>query len=178
MKDKDYEQLATKVMLSALEGIKAQISKAYDKGYEDGKADRPCIDTEEAKEKAYNRGLTDMLEAVNWLRNLNGDDIERMFGGVRNISDVLYSYSTSKIIEKYNEFQKQVNEIKVGDEVRDNVYGHIGVVITDKPSNLDQISVWFPDYSHVQLIAIDNLIKTNKHYPQIAEVLKEMRSRK
>lgn len=172
---KDFEQKICDVMNNTRNELIFQLNKAYNKGYKDGKADKPCIDTEEVEKKAYNRGLTDMLKAVNWLRNLSRDDIERMFGGVRNVSDVLYSYSSFKIIEKYNEFQKQANDIKAGDEVRDDVYGHIGVVMTDKPSNLNQISVWFPDYSHVQLIAIDNLIKTGKHYSQISEVQKELR---
>ena len=84
MKDKDYEQLATKIMMNALEGVKAQIRKAYDKsykdgyvagydqgyddglkdGHEDGKADTPFTDTEEAENKAYNRGLNDAWDAA------------------------------------------------------------------------------------------------------------------
>lgn len=32
MKDKDYEQMASKIMINALKGVKAQIHKAYNKG--------------------------------------------------------------------------------------------------------------------------------------------------
>ena len=36
---KEYEQIVKNIMMTALEGVKAQIRKAYDKGYKDGKAE-------------------------------------------------------------------------------------------------------------------------------------------
>ncbi len=61
---KDYEQRATAIIMNTIEGVKAQIRKAYNKGYKDGKADTPFTDTEEAEEKAYNRGLNDAWKAA------------------------------------------------------------------------------------------------------------------
>ena len=182
MKDKDYEQLATKIMINALEGVKAQIRKAYDRGYKDGQAATPFTDTEEAENKAYNRGLNEAWKAA---KKIHDGQIPYEVFGLDKIGNGL-SYASplnwgetitaQEVIAKIKEYEdKQDAEIKVGDEVKD-FYNHIGVVITDEPSQGSEfISVLFTNQSHVQLYPVKELIKTGKHYPQIAEVMKELR---
>jgi len=182
MKDKDYEQLATNIMMTALGGVKAQIRKAYDKGYKDGKADTPFTDTEEAEEKAYNRGLNDAWECARKLVHprLGGyteEQKQRIFGEYVSSDSILQNFSASEAITKIKEYedkQKQDAEIKVGDEVTTK-RGSKGIVITDIPSALGDISVWLSTCTHVQLYPKDKLTRTGRTFPQIAEVLAELR---
>lgn len=67
MKDKDYKRIEHMRNLND-SLIWERMKRCYDFGYEDGKADTPFTDTEEAEEKAYNRGLADMLEAAKSMR--------------------------------------------------------------------------------------------------------------
>lgn len=178
---KEYEQRATKIIMNTVEGVKAQIRKAYNKGYKDGKADTPFTDTEEAEKKAYNRGLVDMFEAFKSMRMMTADDLEEVFG-LRFIGDILVNLSPSKIISKYHAFKSQIkeletSEIKVGDEVRligsnpqtdDCDYG----ICTKTKS--ETIYVMRKDGS----VGEENKaewIKTSRTFPQIAEVLAELR---
>lgn len=183
MKDKDYEQVATKVMMNALEGLKAQISKAYNKGYKDGIADTPFTETEEAEKKAYNRGLNDAWEAARKIHD--GQIPYEVFGLDKNGNGFTYAsplnwgetITAQEVIAKIKEYedkQKQDAEIKVGDEVIGE-FGNKGIVITNVPSPLGDVSVWFSNQTHVQLYPVKNLSKTGRHFDAIAEVLAELR---
>lgn len=104
---KDYEQRATAIIMNTIEGVKAQIRKAYNKGYEDGKADTPFTDTEEAEKKAYNRGLNEAWEVV---RKIIEDVVD---GGYS--SDVLreiFGVSTVQTIFKLNTAPEAIAKIK------------------------------------------------------------------
>ena len=183
---KDYKALRSPK--DTMEYVIEDVFEAgYKQGYEDGKADTPFTDTEEAEKKAYNRGLNEAWDAARKIHD--GQIPYEVFGLDKTGNGFTYAsplnwgenITAQEAIDKikaYEEKQDEASKIKAGDEVRDDVYGHIGVVITDKPSNLDQISVWFPDYSHVQLIDINHLIKMDRNFPQIAEVLKELRGAK
>ena len=178
MKDKYYEELATKIMMNALEGFKAQIRKAYDKGYKDGKADTPFTDTEETEEKAYNRGLNDAWEVI---KNITKDDsvggysikmMQELFGRTC-VYDITHNYTPAEALAKikaYEDKQKQDTEIKVGDEVKDS-YDDIGIVtyICDE----DNVIVIYSGQTMMRM-SICELHKTGRTFPQIAEVLKEM----
>lgn len=180
MKDKDYEQLATKIMMNALEGVKAQIRKAYDKGYKDGKADTPFTDTEEAENKAYNRGLNTAWELVKRIEStpedggLTNQQIEDVFGQYWSSYELYKSFSVDEamgLMKRYEDKRKQDAEIKVGDEVRGIDSGKRAVILDKK-------------YGLYRALAFDGIIhegteeaftKTGRTFPEIAEVLKEMR---
>lgn len=136
---------------------------------------------EDVKKAEYNRGLADMLEAVKSMRIMTADDLEEVFG-LRFIGDIFVNLSPSKIISKYHAFKAQIKEledtkIKVGDEVRiigsnpetdDCDYGictktkseTIYVMRNDGSVGEENKTEWY---------------KTGRHFPQIAEVLAEMR---
>lgn len=175
---KEYEQRATKIIMNTVEGVKAQIRKAYNKGYEDGKADTPFTDTEEAEKKAYNRGLADMLEAAKSMRMMTGDELEVVFG-LHYIGDIFVNLSPSKIVSKYHAFKAQIKEledaeIKVGDEVYSDAFDDKGIVThitTDKVSCVCIICNGFT----MMKVGLCGLHKTGRHFDQIAEVLAELR---
>lgn len=171
---KNYEILATKIMINALEGVKAQIRKAYDKGYKDGKADTPFTDTEEAEKKAYNRGLNDAWDAAKWLYNNPIDLEEDIFNC--DIWEIYSKYTAQEVVHKikaYEDKQKQDAEIKVGDEIvySDGIKG----VVVGISNTVGQISVLNNKYDVPQLLVKNRAKKTGRTFPQIAEALAELR---
>jgi uncharacterized Zn finger protein (UPF0148 family) len=175
MKDKDYEQRATAIIMNTIEGVKAQIRKAYNKGYEDGKADTPFTDTEEAENKAYNRGLNDAWDIAKKIMRMDIVEKDAVFAEFgRATYSVILDLSASEAIAKikaYEDKQKQDAEIKVGDEVTHD--GAKFILL-----NIDsQTSVYCLDKRGRTPIfaSIHNLTKTGRHFPQIAEVLAGLR---
>lgn len=159
-----------------------ELASYIDKGIPIPEGHEKIVD--EVEEKAYNRGLNEAWDAARKIHD--GQIPYEVFGldktgngftyaSPLNWGENITAQEAIAKIKAYEEKQDETSKIKAGDEVRDVLYGHIGVVITDKPTTYDQISVWFPYYSHVQLVAIDNLIKTGKHYSQISEVQEELR---
>lgn len=108
---KDYEQRATAIIMNTVEGVKAQIRKAYNRGYEDGKADTPFTDTEEAEKKAYEKGLNDAWEAARKIEHPNGYfcNIREVFGEESAFS-VLLNMTASEAIQKIKEYEEKQTE--------------------------------------------------------------------
>jgi len=181
---KDYEQRATAIIMNTIEGVKAQIRKAYNKGYKDGKADTPFTDTKDAEEKAYNRDLSDVWDAVRKIIEdvVDGgysSDVLREIFGVSTVQAVFKLNTAPEVIAKikaYEDKQKQDAEIKVGDEVITKYKDH-AVAVRDtyyvgedrEPFTL----IWFG--THMSSCRVNELSKTGRHFPQITEVLKELR---
>lgn len=183
----DYEKIATKTMINALEGVKAQIRKAYDKGYKDGTkeklANAMIYDHEEAEKKAYDKGLSDAWDLVKRIEStpedggLTNKQIVEVFGQYWSSFELYRAFSVEEamdLMKAYEDKQKQDAEIKVGDEVKSD-FGNRGVVITNEPDLNGVISVLFETCSHVQLYPKDKLTRTGRTFSQIAEVLKELR---
>ena len=104
---KEYEQKIYNIINNAEEDVIFQAHQAYKQGYEDGKAATPFTDTEEAEEKAYNRGLNDAWDVT---RKIIEDVID---GGYS--SDVLreiFGVSTVQTIFKLNTASKAIAKIK------------------------------------------------------------------
>jgi hypothetical protein len=180
MKDKDYEQRATAIIMNTIEGVKAQIRKAYNKGYKDGKADTPFTDTEEAEEKAYNRGLNDAWDAAKKIHD--GQISYEVFGLDKTGNGLSYAsplnwgetITAQEVIAKikaYEDKQKQDAEIKVGDEVRGIDSGKRAVILGKK-------------YGLYRALTFDGIIhegteeaftKTGRTFPQIIEVLTKIK---
>lgn len=121
MEVKEREKLATKIMMNALEGVKAQIRKAYDKGYKDGKADTPFTDTEEAENKAYNRGLNDAWDAARKLvHRINGGytETEKKIIFDNSASDsILLNYTAAEVITRIKVYEDK----QIEDEEKDTI---------------------------------------------------------
>lgn len=157
-----------------------RMKRCYDYGYEDGKADTPFTDTEEAEEKAYNRGLNDAWEVARKLVHprLGGyteEQKHRIFVQYISSDSILQNFSASEAIAKikaYEDKQKQDAEIKVGDEVIVQV-DRIGFV-TGFDVLFDRVYVTTKD-GWSDAFGRSFVKKTGRTFPQIAEVLKEMR---
>lgn len=185
---KDYEEKALNIVDSIKFNIMAQLNKAYKSGYEDAKSElgKNAIDlAHEESNRAYQQGLADAWEAA---RKIILDKKGDTGLSLRELVQIFNTASTDKIlkentaseaianIKEYEEQQKQ-DAIQVGDEVTTR-FGKKGVVITNVPCEDGNICVWFPTCTHVQMYPVKDLSKTGRTFPQIAEVLKEMRGDK
>lgn len=97
----------------------------YDQGYEDGKADTPFTDTEEAENKAYNRGLNDVWKVIKKITDDERDGgypikmLNELFGSTV-VYNIVHDYTPKEALAKIKEYenkQKQDAEIKIGYEV-------------------------------------------------------------
>ena len=99
-----------------------RMKRCYDYGYEDGKADTPFADTEEAEKTAYERGLNEAWECAKKISipeyegGMSVKALQSIFGKVREIFNHTALEAIAKIKE-YEDKQKQDAEIKVGYEV-------------------------------------------------------------
>lgn len=106
-------------------GIQILRENERKQGYEDGKADTPFTDTEEAEKRAYEQGLKEAWECARKLMlssdcdgGMERKDINEIFGVSEYyaLKDFTASEAIAKIRE-YEEKQKIDDEIKVGYEV-------------------------------------------------------------
>jgi len=173
---KEYEQ-------AYKQGHKRGYAEGYEigkqDGYEDGKADTPFTDTEE---KAYNRGLNDAWEVIKKITkddSVGGYSIEMMqeLFGWTCVYDITHNYTPEEAIAKikaYEEQQKQDAEIKVGDEVYSDAFDDKGIVTHITADKVACVCI-ICNGSTMMKVGTIGLHKTGRHFPQIAEVLKELR---
>lgn len=153
--------------------------KGYAEGYADGKADTPFTDTEEAEKRAYEKGLNESWECARKMCCMKPEERLLAFDVSGNHLAILSDLTAPKAIEKLKAFEQKQKckqtkdaEIKVGDEVYSDDFDDNGIVshITEDGNCVAIIS----SGSSMMKVNIHNLYKTGRHFPQIAEVLKQM----
>lgn len=168
---KDYN--AIEWMITESQSIlQNRLYVAYDKGYEHGLKDN--------SEEAYQKGLDDAWECARKILNAVVPYDCWNMGGYNHISHAIKCYSASEAIEKirqYEEQKKAEEEIKVGDEVIFNRDAPFKVIVTcvkhsgGKPLDYTVMAnnglMW--DY-----VKPNEITKTGRSFPQIAEVLKQL----
>ena len=152
---------------------RASYEEAYQKGYEVG--------SHEATTLEYQQGLDDAWEAARTIvRNTSlndwksvGVDIGEWDG---DESEALNRYSVSEVIEILKKMGKpNPDEIKVGDEVE--AYSGRAIVFgtfTDTKGN-KFCRYWYPSDDSFNKNKTENLKRTGRHFPQVAELLKAMK---
>lgn len=144
--------------------------EAYDKGFEDGK--ELCPVPEVCHENAYQRGLNDAWEAARKIAHLALWYDYRTETGKLNVCarDVLDYFSASEAIEKIRQYEREQEEIKVGNEV--NGKGGRGT-ITKISDDGDHFNVMWENGS-TGYYMIGDFKKTGRNFPEIIEVLRKM----
>lgn len=159
---KDGSDYQYKIDSDTLTSLVNEQTKCYQNGYADGKM---------AYEDDYDRGLSDMYEAVCLIlmpthkRGLTDDEINHIFG-TRIISNIFEMYEAADIIRMIKEYQE---EIRVGDEVKiisDGIYG----VVTNADYK-DNIYLIFSDGSTCGGFESNGLQKTGNKF-HIQDILK------
>lgn len=181
---KDYKNPIYATMKMARANLSRIADNIYQQGYEAGKAATPFTDTEEAEDKAYNRGLNDAWEVIKKITkddSVGGYSIEMMqeLFGQTCVYDITHNYTPEEAIAKIREYEnkeKQDAEIKVGDEVITKYKDHAVAVRDTYYLGADKepfTLIWFG--THMSSCPVNELTKTGRTFPQIAEVLAEMR---
>lgn len=129
----------------------------------------------EQEMKAYEDGLKEAWEAARTIVDCKVPyDFWELSSG-QSMLAVLRHYSAKGAIEKIREYeeeqQKKAAEIKIGDEVTDND-GWKGVVTFISPN--DRYLVVTLQDGNALRWKKESFKKTGRHFPQIAEVLKQM----
>ena len=94
----------------------AGIELAYNSGYEQGKADTPFTDTEQAEELAYQRGLNDAWECARKIRNMDIVEKDAIFAELGKATwQVIDELSPSDAIAKIKEYEQKKPIIEVNE---------------------------------------------------------------
>lgn len=145
-----------------------RMREAFDKGFEQGLKDN--------SDEAYQRGSDDAWEAAGKIYVMFYKDIEKIFGKPSGYY-VYLEFSASEAIAKIKAYEEQKKaeeeKIKVGDEVVGQ-FGFRGVVVgIDLPSN--RATILSTKYTVPQMYPLNDISrKIGRHFPQIAEVLKQL----
>jgi len=142
--------------------------EAYDKGYDDA-TEEIGSDEQTIADKAYKHGLSDAWEAARKVDHMSDEDIKNIFGC--GFSAVFETIGASEAIEKIRQYEREKEEIKVGDEVIATSGKAVIVSIND---NKDRARYIYPD-STLGFDNICNLSKTGRHFPEVSEVLEKIR---
>lgn len=128
-----------------------------------------------ALDESYQQGLDDAWNATKQLiaKWVNGDD--DVFGD-KSIDEFIETFSASEAIAKLREYEQQkADEIKVGDEVE--AYSGRAIVFgtfTDAKGG-KFCRYWYPSDDSFNKGKTENLKKTGRHFPQVAELLNAMK---
>ena len=135
----------------------ALYDEARDRGYKEGQA------------RGYQEGLDDAWDAARWIADRPYAEGEKVFGVAG--WHIIEKFTASEAIEKIRAYEQGQEEIKVGDEVK----APFGKAIIFKIDNENDAytyvyadGAWGWDHE-------ENISKTGKHFPEIAEVLQKMK---
>ena len=126
------------------------------------------IKSERERDAVYQKGLNDAWEAarkIETMTNLECCDAFQVSDGF-----ILNQTTASEAIEKLKAYEQQ-NEIRVGDEVVwEGDKGVVTKIVTDGKTflMLDAYGGW------LLRIKKQEAVKTGRHFPQVAELLKQM----
>lgn len=174
-----------KAIKDAMNSIENRIRHVYNQGYNDGVNYGIEIGRDFEKAGEYGCGLEDAWECARKMMLSDEDggialsDIMKIFGMTQY--SAIKRFSASEAIAKikeYEEKQKPVEdaEIKVGDEV---IYcgggAHDGVIGVVLGTEKEWVGVRFKSSWNCVGICKDKLTKTGRHFPQIEEVLEQLK---
>ena len=152
--------------------IRDELEKqAYQRGYKEA-YDTAYADAEEiyesGKRAMYQKGLKDAWEAARKIFSMDGEERETLLGNCF-FKDVLENISASEAVEKIRQYEQEKEKIKVGDEVISPDGKGVVTEISDRI-----VRIMYPSGSGY-IIKPEELTKTGKHFPEIAEVLAKMK---
>ena len=174
-----------KETISQTEGLCKEVANcirnAYDRGYKQGQKDMEQ-DTMAVLENGKMIGREEAWECAKKIA-LRKDEARNAFRDIAPVK-VFEEYSASEAIAKIKEYEdkhskKQTDEIKIGDEViylndGDSSDGYKGIVIGFDGKGYYNVKL-YKEWSSWAILLGTYLIKTGKHFDQIAEVLEQLK---
>lgn len=168
-------------------GIVNSVQLAYERGVKDGEERREAKALKNIAEYSqsrfqdgYERGLNDAWEVARRIENtpanggLTYEQTSEMFGKYLSACGIFNQFGVHEVLEKLKAWDDKQNVITVGDEVEDGA-GIKSVVIA---VNEKQASLLNLDYTHVQLMPLDDLHKTGRHFDEVTDLLEKLKGEK
>lgn len=149
--------------------------KIYRKGYVDGI--NAVMNESEKKHNSdldYKDGLEDgrmeAWECAKKIYKMTASEIITVFGGCSNWVD----YSVDEAIAKIKEYEEQQEQFAVGDEVYSDAFDNKGIVTHITADKVACVCI-ICNGSTMMKVGLCGLRKTGRHFPQIIEVLEQMK---
>lgn len=166
-------------------GISNTIKLAYERGVKDGEEHREAKAIKNMAEYSqsrfqdgYERGLQETWEAARRIENTPADggltyeQTSEMFGKYLSACGIFNQFGVHEVLEKLKAWDER--NITVGDEVEDGA-GTKSVVIAVDGGRASLLSL---DYKHVQLMLLDKLHKTGRHFGEVTDLLEKLKGEK
>lgn len=139
--------------------------EAYEQGYKDGKYF--------GTDGAYRKGLADVWDAARKIGDMPYGDGEKIFG----VSGwhIFEKCTASEVIEKLKDYEREQEEIKVGDEI---IYCGLRCVVMklDEKGNIERYFMHDGTTFHNKTgFQNSDVKKTGRHFSEIAAILEKMR---
>ena len=158
----------------------------YKRGYEKGYAARKEADQGDNADY-YKQGLEEAWECCRKLilTEENGgipfSDFAEIFGKAESVENIVRQYTVQEVIQEIKNYEAEQKlkdeeeEIKVGDEVkyRSIINTEICGIVTGHDKNYLYFFVLAKN-GEFGTVAVDNVVKTGRTFPQIAEVFEQM----
>ena len=127
-------------------------------------------ETELSWDEAYNKGLEDVWELAKKLWHNDARTNDDIYG-IEYFIDIVNEYTPQEALAKLEAYEKEQNEMKVGDVV--TVCGEKRIVV-GYLCGLEEYEVWMDGYGRPQRICKNEIKKTGKHI-DIQSVLEQIK---
>lgn len=198
---KNYEEKVLNIMNSAKDNIIEQLNTAYKNGYEDAKSElvkkaykdgyenakselgKKVADiAHDERDRAYQKGLEEAWETAKKIITIykRPELLNMGFkcdGNDYNFSIIVEDYTASEAIAKIKEYEEQQKQFVVGDEVYSDAFDDKGIITHITADKVSCVCI-ICNGSTMMKVGTNGLHKTGRTFPQIAEVLREMRGEK
>lgn len=126
-------------------------------------------DLEQVRKEAYEKGLSDAWEAARKIWKYDTTTLKAIFGEGIMRMDWFMKFTASEAIEKLKAYEQEQEEIKVGDEI----VAASGKAVVLRVLDVNAYYVYKDATWGV--MRCEELVKTGRHFPEIAEVLQKMK---
>lgn len=167
-------------------GIVNSIRLAYERGVKDGEEHREAKAiknmakySQRRFQDGYEQGANEVWEAVKRFvitpkdGGLTCGQIGEILGEYQPLFYIFYEFSVQEFLEKLKAWDER-DIITVGDEVED-IKGTKSVVIAVDGGRASLLNF---HYSHAQLVPLDDLHKTGRHFDEVADLLEKLKGEK
>lgn len=164
---------------SDIGGIQQQaadiIRQAYDKGYKAGYVDGKdeAYKNPVPTQDAYNNGLHDAWECVKKIDDMSLEDLRPILS-TDDIGWIAKTFSAAEVISRIKEYEEKQKQFAVGDEVYSDAFDDKGIITYITADKVSCVCI-ICSGSTMMKVGTISLHKTGRHFPQIAEVLDQMK---
>ena len=132
--------------------------------------------------EAEKRGAEEAWKIAKWVwlqKRDGGASIEEFIECFGDAStDEVARLPYSEVVKKYEAWKEKQDEIQIGDEARNPLAGTVGIVLAK--NEYGAVMMWFDSDNEIHFTKFSNdiLVRTGRHFTEIAELMKKMGAKK